>query len=324
MKKELLEIIKVVEFHVENIIKILKLRIERQRERANVLGIKKIFDSQELLPDLEDDLTQIKQSMGKMKKRIEAEQLNDAEQELASILEKYKQASKKIEKDLYDCLESYHEFSKKDLRIALDTMVREAVYKIEYDRLSKEKKFLTFKPYTLIDRLLGELRMRKAKVGNLAARIKRAEIKRKKVSSTRRVEDMLRDMYECAEEYNDGLLTDEMQRIENGIRQIFKDVLPRKKMMTTKKGSQSLVVSQKKELALWARKRKEANKLDEETKRIEAQNEENEKDTQEESPAKMLTQAYAQIKSLLNEINILVQGEERERSTHRKPPEPEY
>ena len=41
MKKELLEIIKVVEFHVENIIKILKLRIKRQRERANVLGTKK-------------------------------------------------------------------------------------------------------------------------------------------------------------------------------------------------------------------------------------------------------------------------------------------
>lgn len=48
-----------------------------------------------MLPELEDYLTQIKQSMGKMKKRIEAEQLNDAEQELASTLEKYKQASKK-------------------------------------------------------------------------------------------------------------------------------------------------------------------------------------------------------------------------------------
>lgn len=93
MKKELLEIIKVVEFHVENIINILKLRIKR--ERVNLLGIKKIFNYQELLPELEDYLTQIKQSMGKMKKRIEAEQLNDAEQELASTLEKYKQASKK-------------------------------------------------------------------------------------------------------------------------------------------------------------------------------------------------------------------------------------
>lgn len=41
MKKELLEIIKVVEFHVENIINILKLRIKRERERVNLLGIKK-------------------------------------------------------------------------------------------------------------------------------------------------------------------------------------------------------------------------------------------------------------------------------------------
>lgn len=290
--------------------------IERQRNKASKFGIK-TFNFQTLTPKLEECLENIQQSIEEMKQKVKGNQLGSEDKDLLTLQKNYECAKKETMR-LSDLLVDYNENSKKDLKRTLDTKVQEMIYKTECDKLRGERKFLIFKPESFMDRILGRTRLRDARIRNIDVRIKRAEARKKIVNSIRRVEEMLKDMYTCVDDCNNGVLTDEMQEIEDAIRQIFDRVKTREEIMSEKvdnarKGLQ--VTTNKRKNLSWMKNWKEARRLDKETDELEQENQNiTDNRADEENPYGILTQIYNEINTRLGNIEklIAVRGRESE------------
>lgn len=321
--RELIERAEAVKLGIHSFIVVLINTIKKQRDKASILGIS-TFNSQTLIPELEEYLTRIEQSIEETKQKVAKNQSGVEYEKLLTLLENYKLAGKILLGEL-DRLSSYQENSKKDLKRTLDSKVQNIIYKTEYDRLSKEKRFLIYKPETFMDRILGKTRLREARIRNIDARMKRAEARKKTVNPIRRVEDMLKDLYEYVEDFNNGILTEEMQRIEAAIRKNFDRVKPRNEIMSEeadnhKRGLQVSTVKRRK--LFWLKNWREAKRLDEETNELN-QEEQGVSSNKEENYHQKLTEIYGEIKKTLSCIESLVASKEGELTIERSAVVPE-
>ncbi len=206
-------------------------------------------------------------------------------------------------------LDQYEQNSISDLTACFNQRVQEIICRTACNKLNEEKQIILSEKDTFFSKLLGKTELKQAKIKNLEAKIKYIT-KKRDTSTTADVKEMLKEIHECANTYNNGKLTYEMLEIEELIKDIF-TYIPNKDNSSEELNDNSeniLPTIRKKSIFSWTKNRREASRLNNETLQIEQDT----KNIKEPQPIKsninsQLTNIYGQYSLTLEKVRRTIE-----------------
>lgn len=291
-------------------------RIYKYRDMSKNLGIQ-TFNSQVLEYELNDRVGQIGEEL---KKKI-AEKDPDMEYELLGELVKRYGNAKEMLVEFPDLLQGYDENSMLDIKINLNRKIQEMIYRTKINRLNYERNSALSEKDTFLNRILGKTKLKQARIRNAETKMKCANFVRKCANPQNSVKKMLYEMYECAYQYNNGMLTKEMIETERAIRSVFGNlptpqILEETVLGRAKDQNQSLqMVTKTSKIFNLSYNRQQTEMLDKETQMLDKElhtAKQQYQQTQGQVVTNNLTNIYCKYNNILNSIHTLVRIEEKE------------
>lgn len=294
-------------------------RIYKYRDISKILEIQ-TFNSQALEYELNDKVEQIGEEL---KKKITANDPNMEFELLEELAKKYGNA-KEMLVEFPGFLQGYDENSMLDIKINLNRKVQEMIYRTKINRLNYESNSALSEKDTFLNKILGKTKLKQAKVRNIETKMNYAAFAREYANPQNSENQMLYEIYECAYQYNGGVLTEEMLQTERAIRSIFGN-LPTSQMLqetvlsTLNIQNQGLQIPSKvSKIFNVFRNRRQIENLNSETQIIEnelqlaKQQPIQNSQTQGQVVTQKLTNIYLKYNNILNSIHTVVKIEEKE------------
>lgn len=299
---------------INNVANIIQ-HIHKYRDISNTLGIQ-TFNSQELEYELNDRVEQIGEEL---KKKITANDPNIEFELLGELAKRYGNAKQAIS-GISSFIQEYDENSMLDIKINLNRKIQEMIYRAKIYRLNSEKEVVLSNKATFLSKIFGSTKLKQAKVRNIETKMNYAAFVRDGANPQNSEKEMLYEIYECAYQYNGGVLTEEMLQIERAIRSIFGNLpalesLQETVLSTLNIQNQGLQIPSK--IFNVFNNRRQTEALNNETQIIEnelqlAAQPSQSGQTQGQVITRNLTNIYSKYNSILNNVHTLVKIETRE------------
>lgn len=301
---------------INNVANIIQ-HIHKYRDISNTLGIQ-TFNSQELEYELNDRVEQIGEEL---KKKITANDPNIEFELLGELAKRYGNAKQAIS-GISSFIQEYDENSMLDIKINLNRKIQEMIYRAKIYRLNSEKEVVLSNKATFLSKIFGSTKLKQAKVRNIETKMNYAAFVRDGANLQNSEKEMLYEIYECAYQYNGGVLTEEMLQIERAIRSIFGNLPTQESIQETVLSTLNIqnqglqIPSKISKIFNLFHNRRQTEALNNETQIIEnelqlaAQSSQNVQ-TQDQA-IRNLTNIYSKYNSILNNVHTLVKIEARQ------------
>lgn len=301
---------------INNVANIIQ-HIHKYRDISNALGIQ-TFNSQALEYELNDRVEQIGEEL---KKKITANDPNIEFELLGELAKRYGNAKQEIS-GISSFIQEYDENSMLDIKINLNRKIQEMIYRAKIYRLNSEKEVVLSNKATFLSKIFGSTKLKQAKVRNIETKMNYAAFVREGANPQNSEKEMLYEIYECAYQYNGGVLTEEMLQIERAIRSIFGNLPTQESIQETVLSTLNIqnqglqIPSKISKIFNLFHNRRQTEALNNETQIIEnelqlAVQPSQNGQTQDQT-IRNLTNIYSKYNSILNNVHTLVKIEARQ------------
>jgi len=241
---------------------------------------------------------------------------------LETVLEKYDITYTLTQNEFPQLQNAYKEASFAEIKAKLNERIKAIIQSGIYSRFDEERKQVEQQKDTILQRLLGRNKLKRARLDNIDARLNFALSLNMASNPENSVRKMLQNMYDYAFKYNGGVLTPEMQEIEDAIRKNFRidgrqlteqDELKRKAIENATGENMPDIQRNVPRIFRWNYQKKETRRLDDETRKLYAQTSAiNTKSSQKNSAQRTEEKVggvYARISDTLDSIRVNVDGQ---------------
>ena len=217
-KKEIKKDTENIKEQLEIYIDTFNTNINRYIKFAENLGVK-IFNNKNIREELESKFRKIIEELDKTEE-IKTRKNGNKEKEYSKIKERKENIEevKKLLEQIPEMVEKYEEASVNNIKAGLNMMVQDLIYKDECFGLEMERRKVLDEKETIFQRLLVRNDLKDEKLFNIEQRIKLAYLQKQLRNPNNDINEMLKEIYECAYKYYDGNLTIEMEGMVSLIR----------------------------------------------------------------------------------------------------------
>ena len=218
IRKEIKRDIQNIKEQLEEYINTFNTNINRYIKFAESLGVK-VFNNNDIKEELESKFRKIIEELDKAED-IKIRKNGNREKEYNKIKERKDkiEEAKKLLAQIPEMIEKYEEVSVDNIKAGLNIMVQDLIYKDECFGLEMERRKVLDEKETIFQRILVRNDLKDEKLLNIEERMKLAYLQKQLRNPNNDINEMLKEIYECAYKYYGGNLTIEMEGMVSLIR----------------------------------------------------------------------------------------------------------